>query len=82
MAVECVNCRLSLRRIRHRDKTEALAAICHTVFNDTNGGNFAEFRERLFESIVSRRVREVTNIDVHLLLSLLVINGNRTQTPA
>jgi hypothetical protein len=37
---------LRLSGVGHRDEAESLAAAGHTIGHDTNGGNFAELRER------------------------------------
>ena len=70
VSVEGVDGGLGLGGVGHRHEAEPLAATGHAISHDTNGGNFAIRRERRFQPIVSRRVREVTNIDFHLILSL------------
>jgi hypothetical protein len=72
VSVEGIDRGLRLCGVGHRDEAESLAATGHAIGHDTNGGNFAELRERRLESIVGGRVCEVTNIDFHLDSFLLV----------
>jgi hypothetical protein len=66
VSVKGVDSGLSLSGVGHRNEAESFAATGHTIGYDTNGGNFAECCERRFETIVGRRISEVTNIDFHL----------------
>lgn len=66
VSVKGIDSGLSLSGVGHRNEAESFAATGHTISHDTNGGNFAECCERRFETIVGRRISEVTNIDFHL----------------
>lgn len=74
VSVQRVNRGLRLSGVGHRDEAESLAATGHAIGDNANGGNFAECRERRLETIVGRRVREVTNIDFRLDLFLLFLS--------
>ena len=71
MAVQRVDRGLCLSGIGHRDEAKPLAATGHAIGYNANSGNFAVCRERRLETFVGGRVREVTNIDFHLLYFLV-----------
>jgi hypothetical protein len=82
MSVQRVNRCLRLSGVGHGDEAESLAATGHAIGDNANGGNFAKRRKRRFESLVSRRVCEVTNIDFHLFCFLVFLNALIREAPA
>jgi hypothetical protein len=82
VSVQRVDRRLRLCGVGHRDEAESLAATGHAIGDNANGGNFAKRRKRRFKSFVSRRVREVTNIDFHLICFLVFLNALIREAPA
>jgi hypothetical protein len=82
MSVQRVNRSLRLSGVGHGDEAESLAATGHAIGDNANGGNFAKRRKRRFKSFVSRRVREVTNINFHLICFLVFLNALIREAPA
>ena len=81
MSVKGVDSGLRLSGVGHRNEAESFAATGHTIGYDTNGGNFAECCERRFETIVGRRISEVTNIDFHLYFPSVYLNAPSRKHP-